>query len=70
MAQEHGVLQTEGGFDPGMVSYLRGVTGLIEGHRVSRAEILEMLTRVVRQHSMGPHGKVVYRMWHLNREPP
>jgi len=57
-------------FDPEMVSYLRMVTGVIEGRRVSRQEILETLRRVVRQHSMAAGGNVLYRMCRWNRQPP
>ncbi len=39
-------------FDPQMVCYVRMVTSVIEGRRVSISEILEMLVRAVRQHSM------------------
>ena len=58
------------GFDAGMVSYLRMATTLIEGRRVSREEILEMLARALRQHSMEPRRRVDYCMWYLNRDPP
>lgn len=70
MSQEPREVLTGDGFEPGMVSYLRMVTGLIEGRRVSREEILEMLTRAVRQHSMEACRDLDYRMWHLDREPP
>ncbi len=57
-------------FDPGMVSHLRVVTGLIEGRRVGHEEILELLREVVRQHSMEHPGNVVYGMCHWNGQPP
>ncbi len=58
------------GFEPGMVCYLQMVTGLIEGRRVSRAAVLEMLARAVRQHSMASPGNVVYPVCYVKREPP
>ncbi len=39
-------------FDSGIVRYVQMVTSLIEGRGVSEAEILRMLVRAVRQHSM------------------
>ena len=39
-------------FDSGIMRYVQMVTSLIEGRRVSQAEVLRMLVRAVRQHSM------------------
>jgi len=58
------------GFDAGMVSYLRMATSLIEGRRVSRDEILQMLARVVRQHSIARRKRTDYLLWYLNKNPP
>lgn len=58
------------GFDAGMVSYLRMVTSLIEGRRVSRDEIVEMLARVLRQHGMARRRRADYLVWYLNQYPP
>jgi chromatin remodeling complex protein RSC6 len=57
-------------FDEGMVSYVRMVTSLIEGRRVSRDEILRMLVRTLRQHSMARRKRTDYRVWYLNENPP
>lgn len=57
-------------FDADLFSYLRMVTSQIEGRRVSAQEILKMLTRALRQHSMVPLRRVDYLVWYLNREPP
>jgi hypothetical protein len=62
--------QDGSGFDAGMVSYLRMVTSLIEGRRVSRDEIEKMLTRVMRQHSMACRRRVDYLVWFMNKNPP
>ncbi len=57
-------------FDAHMVEYLRLTTRLIEGRAVSREEVLEMLRRVVRQHSMGRERRMDYVVRHLNKHPP
>lgn len=57
-------------FEPGMVSYLRMATSLIEGRRVELREILKMLVRVLRQHSMAPARGRGYGTRHLNRDSP
>jgi hypothetical protein len=53
-----------------IVCYLRVVIGLIDGRRVSAAEILEMLTRVMRQHSLCRRRKIDYVIEHLNERAP
>jgi hypothetical protein len=57
-------------FDAGMVRYLRMATSLIEGRRVSQMEILAMLKRAVRQHSMGRRRKIDYILQYLNERAP
>jgi hypothetical protein len=47
-------------FDASIVRYVQMVTGLIEGRRVSEAEILRMLVRAVRQHSMARRRRREY----------
>jgi hypothetical protein len=47
-------------FDRGIVRYVQMVTSLIEGRRVSEAEIVGMLVRAVRQHSMARRGRREY----------
>lgn len=53
-----------------MVEYVRMVTSLIEGRRVSLDEILKMLSRVLRQHSIGRRKRIEYIVGYLNRHPP
>jgi hypothetical protein len=65
-----GEAQDVSGFDTGMVLYLAMVTSLIEGRAVSLPEILKMLKRAVRQHSMARLRRVDYVVWHLNKDPP
>jgi len=57
-------------FDAGMVHYLRMVTSLIEGRRVSLMEILAMLGRAVRQHSMVRRRRIDYVLQYLNQRAP
>lgn len=57
-------------FDASMVGYVRMVTSLIEGRRVSRDEILQMLARAVRQHSMARRRRIDYVLWRLMKNAP
>ena len=43
---------------PGMMAYLQIVISLIEGRRVAREEIVEMLRRTLRQHSIARERKI------------
>lgn len=56
-------------FEPGMVAYLGMVVSLIEGRRVGREEILAMLTRAVRQHSMAQGPAMDYVVGQLREDP-
>jgi hypothetical protein len=47
-------------FDADTVSYVGMVVSLIEGRRVSQEEIVEMLVRAVRQHSIPRRRKIEY----------
>lgn len=71
---DHGSRTTgeEMSFDPGIVRYVQMVTSLIEGRRVSEAEILRMLVRAVRQHSMARRRRRDYVLscWGKNLEGP
>ena len=53
-----------------MVDYLCMVVGLIEGRQVSVAEILEMLSRAVRQHRMGRRRRIDQTVVSLHEHPP
>jgi hypothetical protein len=59
-------------FDSGIVRYLQMVTSLIEGRRVRAAEILAMLVRAVRQHSMARRRRREYVLmcWKGSLESP
>ncbi len=57
-------------FDRVVVEHVRMVTSLIEGRPVSRNEILRMLSKVMRQHSMGRRSRLDYIVLELNKHPP
>lgn len=57
-------------FDAPMVSYLGMVTSLVEGRRVSVGEIVEMLARAVRQHSMVRGRRIDYVVRYLRENAP
>ncbi len=53
-----------GEYDAQMVEHVRMFTSLMEGRKVSRPEVLKMLTRAEkkRQHSIGDSEKIEYRV--------
>jgi len=53
-----------------IVEYVRLVTGLIEGRAVRLAEVVEMLRRVLRQHSMVRMRRLDKMVAWLNEHPP
>jgi hypothetical protein len=66
----HPLVLDERRFDAHMVCYLRMVTSLIEGRRVSMVEILAMLARAVRQHSMVRRRRIDYVLQYWNQHAP
>jgi hypothetical protein len=58
------------GFDPRIVGYVALVASLIEGRRVSEAEILQMLVRAMRQHSMARRRRMDYVVAQLQKHGP
>ena len=53
-----------------MVEHVRMVSSLIEGRWVSRQEILELLARVLRQHTMCRRRKIDQALAWLKAHPP
>jgi hypothetical protein len=53
-----------------LLEYVRMVVSLIEGRPVSSAEILEMLQRFLRQHSLGRRRKIDHTVAWLHEHPP
>lgn len=53
-----------------MVEYVRVVCSLIEGRRVSRGEVLGMLAKVLRQHTIGRRRKIDHTLAWLKANPP
>ena len=56
--------------DAVMVGYVRMVTSLIEARRVSEDEIVEMLVRVMRQHSIARRRRMDYVLVYLKKNAP
>jgi hypothetical protein len=54
----------------GMLPYLQMVTGLVEGRRVSRAEVVAMLWRTLRQHRMARTRLIDQTVAWLHETPP
>ena len=57
-------------FHAAMVGYVAMVASLIEGRRVSAEEILQMLVRVMRQHSMARRRRMDYVVAQLHEHGP
>ena len=57
-------------WSPRMVEYVRMVASLIEGRRVSRGQVLRMLARKMRQHTMGRRRRIDQTVAWLHKEPP
>jgi hypothetical protein len=53
-----------------LVEHVRVVVSLIEGRRVSREQILEMLAKVLRQQGMARRRKIDQAVAWLNENPP
>ena len=60
----------EGELNALIVEHVRIATSLIDGRRVSLMEIRKMLTRALRQHSLGYRKRIDYIIGHLNRGSP
>lgn len=56
--------------DAGTVGYVRMVTTLIEGRRVSVEEVVAMLLRALRQHSMARPSRIDYVVAYLRENAP
>mgnify|MGYP005814752585 CR=1 FL=1 len=57
-------------FPAGMVGYVAMVASLIEGRRVSEAEMLQRLVRAMRQHSMARRRRMDYVVAQLQKHGP
>lgn len=57
-------------FDAGIVRYIAMVASLIEGRRVSAAEMLQRLVRAMRQHSMARRRRMDYVVAQLQKNGP
>jgi len=57
-------------FNAVMVGYVRMVTSLIEARHVSEEEIIEMLVRAMRQHSIARRRRMDYVLAYLKKNGP
>jgi hypothetical protein len=57
-------------WDEVMVEHVLRVGGLIEGKRLSRQKLLEMLTKKMRQHTHCRRTRLEYTVAWLNEQPP
>jgi hypothetical protein len=57
-------------WDAGIVDFVRIVTSLIEGRPVSRQEVLAMLVRAMRQHSIVRRRRMDYVLAYLKENAP
>ena len=57
-------------FPAGMVGYVAMVASLIEGRPVSEEEIVRMLVRAMRQHSMARRRRIDYVVAQLHKHGP
>lgn len=53
-----------------LLPYLRMVVGLIEGVELTCREVLHLLRRAMRQHSIGARSRIDYVLVFLQRHPP
>ena len=53
-----------------MLEYVRMLVSLIETRSVSRTEIVQMLQRALRQHSLGRRRKTDHALIWLREHPP
>ena len=60
----------EGEWNPEMVEHVRMMTSLIEDRMVSREETLEMLEKVMRQHSISRRERIDYIVQWLKKNSP
>lgn len=59
-----------GRWDPLMLEYVRMLVSLIEARSVSLTEIVQMLQRVLRQHSLGRRRRIDHAVNWLQEHPP
>jgi len=56
--------------DQSLIVHLRVVTSLIEGRSVALAEIVAMIKRILRQHSLDKWAKRIYELPYSEHLPP
>ena len=63
-------VRSENYLAPQILTYLQMLLGLLEGRRVSIAEVNEMLARGLRQRSIAHYRKLDHMVGSLNEHPP
>jgi hypothetical protein len=63
-------MEASEGWKPELVEHVRMVVSLIEGRWVGAEEILEMLDKKMRQHSLAGRRKMAHSVRRLNERPP
>jgi hypothetical protein len=69
-AQVSEAMEASEEWKPEMVEHVRMVVSLIEGRWVGVEEILGMLDKKMRQHSIGRRGRIGHSVRRLNERPP
>jgi hypothetical protein len=67
---EKDLASNESKLDAGIAIYLRMALSLIEGRRLRMDEILEMMARILRQHSIARRRRIDYVLAHLMANAP
>jgi hypothetical protein len=55
---------------PIMLQHVRMVVSLIEGRRVSRRQVLSMLAKILRQHTLTRRSRMDHAVLWLHKQPP
>jgi hypothetical protein len=56
--------------NPVMLQHVRMVVSLLEGRRVSRQQVLVMLAKILRQHTLRRRKKIDHAVLWLKKRPP
>jgi hypothetical protein len=68
--QDPDAQQTEDPCAKPILEYVRMVTGLIEGRKITRVEFSWILQQIFRQHRLGHNCRAAYACGQSNKSPP
>lgn len=68
--QQEEVIQDEGLWDYGSLGYIQMVISLMEGRLISLDEVLRMMVKIWRQHSIDRRRRFVYAFTYPSQRPP